>query len=252
MISNELAHLQEVWNKTQKRAVENTALSLLKFEDITSQIISLGPFYYYIIDFYDMSLSHISQSIQDIHGYDPEHTTFQDILGTIHPDDISYVQKTETAIAEFYYTKLKPEQLLRYKMNYSFRSRMADGTYALLNHQAILLTLDSNGGFGKSLNIHTRIDHIASTNNMKYSLIGLDNEPSFMNRSVQENALLNLSKREVEIVKLIADGMDSIEIADRLFISPKTVKKHRSNILKKLNVKNTSQVVKEAILAGLI
>ena len=252
MSSNELRNLQDVWNNTQKRAVENTTFSILKFEDITSQIISMGPFYYYVIDFYDMSVSHISQSIRDVHGFEPESTSFSDILGTIHPDDISYVQKTEAAIAEFYYTQLKPEQLLRYKMNYSFRSKMADGSYALLNHQAILLTLDSNGGFGKSLNIHTRIDHISASNNWKYSLIGLDNEPSFMNRSVSEGSPLKLSKREIEIVKLIGEGLDSAMIAERLFISPKTVKKHRSNMLKKLDVKNTGQVVKEAVLAGLI
>ncbi|MDF3029389.1 MAG: regulatory protein LuxR [Fluviicola sp.] len=251
MGQNELKHLQDVWDKTQKRAVENTEFPLLKFEDITSKIISLGPFYYYIIDFYDMSLSQVSQSIQDIHGLNPDTVTFGDILATIHPDDISYVQKTEAAVAEFYYTNLKPDQLLRYKINYSFRSRMADGTYALLNHQAILLTLDKNGGFGKSLNIHTRIDHINSTNNFTYSLIGLENEPSFMNRSIKQPTT-GLSRREIEIVKLIGSGMDSSRIAELLFISPKTVKKHRSNIYKKLNVKNTGQVIKEAMLAGLI
>jgi DNA-binding CsgD family transcriptional regulator len=252
MAGNELRHLQDVWDNTQKRAVENTYFPLLKFEDITSKIISLGPFYYYIIDFYDMSLSHVSQSIRDIHGLDPAKVTFQDILGTIHPEDVPYVQNTERAIADFYYSKLTSEQLLKYKMNYSFRSKMADGTYALLNHQAILLTLDTNGGFGKSLNIHTRIDHISPANNFKFSLIGLDNEPSFMNMSLKENMPLELSKREIEIVRMLGEGMDSSQIAEQLFISPKTVKKHRSNILNKLNVKNTSQAVKEAMIAGLI
>ncbi len=251
-MTNELKHLQDVWDRTQKRAIENTDFPLLQFEDITSKIISLGPFYYYIVDFFDMSLSHVSQSILEIHGLNPERVTFQDILGTIHPEDIPYVQNTERAIADFYYSKLTPEQLLKYKMNYSFRSRMADGTYALLNHQAILLTLDSNGGFGKSLNIHTRIDHISTGNNFKFSLIGLDNEPSFMNMTVKENMPLELSKREIEIMRLLGEGLDSAQIAEQLFISPKTVKKHRSNILKKLNVKNTSQAIKEAIIAGLI
>ncbi len=252
MAGKEIRHLQEIWDSTQKRAVENTDFPLLQFEDITSKIISLGPFYYYIVDFFDMSLSHVSQSILEIHGLNPEQVTFQDILGTIHPEDIPYVQNTERAIADFYYSKLTPEQLLKYKMNYSFRSRMADGTYALLNHQAILLTLDTNGGFGKSLNIHTRIDHISTVNNFKFSLIGLDNEPSFMNMTVKENMPLELSKREIEIMRLLGEGLDSSQIAEQLFISPKTVKKHRSNILNKLNVKNTSQAIKEAMIAGMI
>jgi hypothetical protein len=47
----------------------------------------------------------------------------------------------------------------------------------MLKHQVIILTLDSNGGFGKSLNIHTKIDHLTKINNYQYSLIGLNKEP---------------------------------------------------------------------------
>jgi DNA-binding NarL/FixJ family response regulator len=52
-----------------------------------------------------------------------------------------------------------------------------------------------------------------------------------------------LSRRELEIVKLIKDGMSSKEIAIRLDISLKTVEVHRYNILKKLNLKNTASLV---------
>jgi DNA-binding NarL/FixJ family response regulator len=52
-----------------------------------------------------------------------------------------------------------------------------------------------------------------------------------------------LSRRELEVVKLIKEGMSSKEIAVRLDISLKTVEVHRYNILKKLNLKNTAAVV---------
>jgi DNA-binding NarL/FixJ family response regulator len=52
-----------------------------------------------------------------------------------------------------------------------------------------------------------------------------------------------LSRRELEIVKLIKEGMSSKEIALRLDISLKTVEVHRYNILKKLNLKNTASLV---------
>jgi DNA-binding NarL/FixJ family response regulator len=52
-----------------------------------------------------------------------------------------------------------------------------------------------------------------------------------------------LSRRELEIVKLIKEGMSSKEIAIRLDISLKTVEVHRYNILKKLNLKNTASLV---------
>lgn len=52
-----------------------------------------------------------------------------------------------------------------------------------------------------------------------------------------------LSKREIEIVKLIRDGNSSREIAQQLDISLKTVEVHRYNILKKLHLKNTAALV---------
>jgi len=52
-----------------------------------------------------------------------------------------------------------------------------------------------------------------------------------------------LSKRELDIVKLIKEGMSSREIAAELDISLKTVEVHRYNILKKLNLKDTAALV---------
>lgn len=52
-----------------------------------------------------------------------------------------------------------------------------------------------------------------------------------------------LSRREIDIVRLIKEGMSSREIALELDISLKTVEVHRYNILKKLNLKNTAALV---------
>jgi DNA-binding NarL/FixJ family response regulator len=61
-----------------------------------------------------------------------------------------------------------------------------------------------------------------------------------------------LSKREIEILKLIVNGSSNKEIGDILFISPKTVETHRNNIMKKLDVHNTASLVKKAIKSGLV
>lgn len=61
-----------------------------------------------------------------------------------------------------------------------------------------------------------------------------------------------LTKREKEILKLIAEEHSNQEIADKLFISLRTVETHRSNLIQKLNAKNTVSLVKEAIKRGLI
>lgn len=61
-----------------------------------------------------------------------------------------------------------------------------------------------------------------------------------------------LTKREVEILKYLADGKPNREIGKILHISSRTVDTHRSNILKKLKVKTNAELVKIAIGAGLI
>ena len=61
-----------------------------------------------------------------------------------------------------------------------------------------------------------------------------------------------LTRREREIVKLIADGKSSREIGKALFISVRTVENHRSSIMKKMGVKRVVDLIKEAIQKGFI
>lgn len=61
-----------------------------------------------------------------------------------------------------------------------------------------------------------------------------------------------LSTREREILKLIAEGRSNAEIASTLWISDKTVKVHRSNIMKKLGIHKVADLVKYAVKSGLV
>lgn len=61
-----------------------------------------------------------------------------------------------------------------------------------------------------------------------------------------------LTVREREIIKLIAEGKSSKEIGELLFISSRTVQHHRANIMRKLKVKKTADLVKYAIQKGYV
>jgi DNA-binding NarL/FixJ family response regulator len=61
-----------------------------------------------------------------------------------------------------------------------------------------------------------------------------------------------LSEREVQVLKLIANGKDNAQIAADLHISPKTVKNHISNILMKLQIDNRIQAAVYAVRSGLV
>ncbi len=61
-----------------------------------------------------------------------------------------------------------------------------------------------------------------------------------------------ISPRELEVLKLIADGLVNKEIADKLFISVTTVDSHRKNLLLKFNVSNTAALISEAYRKGFL
>lgn len=65
--------------------------------------------------------------------------------------------------------------------------------------------------------------------------------------SSREDSDTLLTKREKGILKLIVDGMNNREIADRLDISIRTIETHRANIMKKLRVKNAVELVRVAM-----
>jgi DNA-binding NarL/FixJ family response regulator len=68
----------------------------------------------------------------------------------------------------------------------------------------------------------------------------------------QEVKAANLSKREKEILEKICEGLSNQEIADTLFISKRTVDKHRANLLGKTNSKNTASLILYSIKNKLI
>lgn len=70
--------------------------------------------------------------------------------------------------------------------------------------------------------------------------------------SMDPNILETLSSREQEILRLVAEGKTSREIAERLSISPKTVDTYRSRLMRKIGVENLAALVKFAIRNGLI
>ena len=62
----------------------------------------------------------------------------------------------------------------------------------------------------------------------------------------------SLTAREQEILRVLAEGLSTKEIAEKLFISPKTVENHRANIMNKLDLHSTLELVRYAAKLGLI
>ncbi len=69
---------------------------------------------------------------------------------------------------------------------------------------------------------------------------------------ITDTAYGTLSSREQQVMRLLAEGLSTKEIAEKLFISPKTVENHRSNIMHKLGLHSIIELVRYATKLGLI
>lgn len=71
--------------------------------------------------------------------------------------------------------------------------------------------------------------------------------PASLDSFAPKDLEANLSDREIEVLKLICEGMATKEIADKLFLSCRTIDSHRANLVEKTNCKNTADLVMYAV-----
>ncbi len=83
-------------------------------------------------------------------------------------------------------------------------------------------------------------------------LLAVRGDKAARSRSVTHSEYGRLSSREQQVLRMIAEGVPPRDVAERLFISVKTVENHRSNILHKLGLKSTVDLVRYAARIGLI
>jgi DNA-binding CsgD family transcriptional regulator len=85
-------------------------------------------------------------------------------------------------------------------------------------------------------------------------LLKSDNQEVMLRQGVlsDKEEELNLSKREVEVLQYICKGYNTAEIAEKMFVSFNTIKKHRTNILNKNNCSNTPELINKAMIMGVI
>jgi len=250
--------LHSVWDKMDVVITTKAIFSEeILIDELLSNILCTGPHYYYIVDFYDRQIKYISHSVLSVLGLAPESARFDDIINSIHPDDIDYVAKAESTVLDYLYNHIGCSRVKEFKNSYCFRMKTPDNSYQLFQHQSVILTTDQYGGFARALNIHTNISHLTKVNNYQAIVASITGEQQYVYLDVLNNGKppvrsIVLSRREKEIVSQIARGLASKEIASKLCVSVHTINTHRRNILQKAGVKSSGELVSRCVSEGLI
>jgi DNA-binding NarL/FixJ family response regulator len=108
-----------------------------------------------------------------------------------------------------------------------------------------------NGASGYVLKNATREELIEAINVVVKGKTYLSFEVSQTMKNKPADDII-LTRREQEVLKLIADGMTNSEIAQNLFISTTTVDTHRKNLLEKFGAKNTASLIRMAMQMQII
>ncbi|SNR54179.1 MULTISPECIES: response regulator [Hymenobacter] len=135
---------------------------------------------------------------------------------------------------------------------------------SMLNHENYVHQMLQAGALGyvlknaDSSEIIYGIRVVASGRPFLSSEIGLDMLNKVVQRGTPETAGIigrkvgELSGREMEVLRLIGEGLTNAEIADKLFTSKRTIETHRQNIIEKTQAKNTAALIRYAMSQGLI
>lgn len=113
------------------------------------------------------------------------------------------------------------------------------------NQQSFIQKMMDNGASGYVLKNATQEELTEAIETVIKGKTYLSNEASITLQKKDAHAIV-LTRREKEVLELIADGMTNGEIAQKLFISVTTVDTHRKNLLAKLEAKNTASLIRIA------
>jgi DNA-binding NarL/FixJ family response regulator len=119
------------------------------------------------------------------------------------------------------------------------------------NQQAIIKNMMDNGALGYVLKNATKEELLEAINTVLKGKVYYSFEVLSALRKPEPNQLL-ITRREKEVLLLIAEGLTNAEIAEKLFISIPTVNTHRKSLLEKFEVKNTAMLIGKATKLGLI
>lgn len=120
------------------------------------------------------------------------------------------------------------------------------------NQQSFIQKMMDNGASGYVLKNATREELMDAISAAAKGKIYLSEEASKTLHKTNATDIPVLTRREKEVLLLIADGLTNAEVAEKLFISSTTVDTHRKNLLSKFDARNTASLVKMAMQFQLI
>lgn len=195
-----------------------------------------------------------SSNFGNLLGYHPsdyEHKNYQFFESKMHPDERLQLAINGISLLKMF-NAFSMDEKLNYKVIDEYRMLNAENKYVRIIEQYQVLELDKKGQMWLMLSIvdisPNQDDHADA---IRCQLLNF-RTGNVIPLEIPPKAELGLTKRELEILKLVKQGLLSKEISDKLSISVHTVNTHRQRVLEKLDANNSFEAVIFASKFGLI
>lgn len=185
----------------------------------------------------------------------------EEYLKILHPDDIVYVMSYVKLVYEFLVT-MPREKKEFIRPCLCFRMLQPGlNEYRWVLFQYINWEYAPDGMIACILHLITDISHIKKDNQVRLTILDsgeqenqlfFSNTPAGNAGALETITVCRLGGRELEVLRLMAQGFGSKQIADQLKIAKNTVDNHRQNLLKKTGATSSAEVVSYALKHGLL
>ena len=197
----------------------------------------------------DLSFEYVSKNIKACLGIDKNEMRkkgMRYLWSLMHPDDIDKWLQALDSLMKFTLSEIdnSDRSLMSYTWNYRLKNGKGDYVNVIQNTTPIEFDASNKPIIGLAhytvLGGEIYMDVCASAKRLNENN---EYETVYFNTYSRKLLTDNISNRERDIIRLLVLNQTSKEIADKLHISPNTVDTHRRNILKKLNISSTGELV---------
>jgi len=206
-----------------------------------------------IFDVHQKQVVFFSSNFGKLLGYVPsefEELNHQFFDSKIHPEEKHQLALNGISILKMF-NAFSNDEKLNHKAVYEYRMLNSENNYVRLVEQYQILELDKTGQVWLLFSMVDISPNQEENSPVKCQLLNF-RTGSFIPLETNQKAELDLTKRELEILKLVKQGYLSKEISDKLAISVHTVNTHRQRFLEKLGANNSFEAVIFASKYGLL
>lgn len=218
----------------------------------------------FLVDYSTKKYMYVEESCLDVLGFSASYfleTGLEEYLSKWHPADFQLMDTKVFPANLTFLSTVPSEQYHDYIFSYNYRFKNALGTYITLLQRFSYVPSATRSFPQGVIGVIFDITHFKHDTTIVHTI---EKSKIVQNKRVNDLVVKNvypvievtndqrLSKREVQIIQLIAKGLSSKQIAAQTFLSLYTINNHRKNILAKTSAQSFSEVISYAVKHGLV